>query len=133
MSEKLRIPVYLSDENARRLDQHYTDDGSRSKTAFIENAIRFYIDYLTAKNGGAYLPTSIKSMIEGRFGLFEDRLASLLFKQSVELDMAMSILAASFELDEEYLRRQRGRSAKNVKQTNGRLSFEEIVQRGDED
>jgi len=89
-----------------------SESGSKTeeKTAF---AVIFR--YLSANNAGAFLPAAVKSVIEGRIGMFEDRLASLLFKQTVEQDMAMNITAASFELDEEYMRRQRGRSIASVK------------------
>ena len=69
-----------------------TKDGSRSLTAFIENAIDFYLDYLSANNAGLFLPTSVQSYLDGRLDQFENRMASLLFKQAVELDKAMSEL-----------------------------------------
>jgi len=127
MSPKVKFAFYLPPEKKEELERRYREDGSRSITAFIENAVGFYLDYLSANNAGAFLPAAVKSLIEGRLGMFEDRMASLLFKQTVEQDMAMNIIATSFELDEEYMRRQRGRSIANVKQTNGRLSFESIA------
>ena len=78
------------------------------------------------------LPQAVSSVIEGRLGVFQDRLTSLMFKQAVELDMVLSILAESLEVDEESLRRLRSRSIANVKATNGRLSLEQHVRRGSE-
>ena len=37
------------------------------------------------------LPRAVQSAIDARLKLFEDRIASLLYKQAVEMDMAMSI------------------------------------------
>ena len=54
-------------------------------------------------------------------------LSALLYKHSVELDMVMGILADSYELTEEDMRRRRADSVRNVKRTNGRLSFEEKI------
>lgn len=59
-------------------------------------------------------------------------MASLLFKQSVELDMVAGILARALEMDEESLRRLRAESVKNVKQTNGRISLEQRMRREDD-
>ena len=64
--------------------------------------------------------------------MFEDRLSSLIYRHSVELDMVMGILADSYELTEEDLRRRRAESVQNVKGTNGRLSFEEKIRRPDD-
>ena len=109
------------------MERRYTEDGSRSLTAFIENAIDFYLDYLSANNAGLFLPTSVQSYLDGRLDQLENRMASLLFKQAVELDMGMSTLADCVNLDEEYLRRRRANSIANVKRTNGRLRFEQIA------
>ena len=44
MSKKEKFPLYLSPEKKATLERRYTEDGSRSLTAFIENAIDFYLD-----------------------------------------------------------------------------------------
>lgn len=136
MSKKEKFALYLTPEKKAVLERRYQEDGSRSLTAFIENAIDFYLDYLNANNAGLFLPTSIKSYLDGRLGQFEDRVSSLLYKQAVELDMHAGILADSFQFSEEDLRRRRAESVGNVKRTNGRVSFEnrvrEVWEEGDE-
>ena len=57
----------------------------------------------------------------------EDRLASLAFKQAVELDMMAGILADAYQFNEEDLRRRRAESVRNVKRTNGRITLEQRV------
>ena len=46
--------------------------------------------------------------------------------------MVMGILADSYEFSPEEMRRRRADSVRNVKQTNGRLSFEQKVRTEDE-
>ena len=36
-----------------------------------------------------FLPSSVQSYLDGRLDQFEDRMASLLYKQSVELDLSL--------------------------------------------
>ena len=79
-----------------------------------------------------FLPSSVQSYLDGRLNQFEDRMASLLYKQSVELDMVMSILADCVHLDEEYLRRKRTESVANVKKLNGRIRLEQLAKRAQE-
>ncbi len=133
MSKKEKFPLYLSPEKKAQLERRYQEDGSRSLTGFIENAIDFYLDYLSANNAGLFLPKSIKSYLDGRVGEFEDRLSSLLYKQSVELDIHSGILADSFQYSKDDLRRRRAESVRNVRQTNGRISFEQRVRETWED
>ena len=127
MSSKEKFPLYLPPEKKAQLERRYTEDGSRSITGFIENAIDFYLDYLSANNSGLFLPSAVQSYLDGRLDQFESRMASLLFKQAVELDMGLSTLADCINLDDAYLRRRRASSIQNVKRTNGRLRFEQIA------
>ena len=87
MSKKEKFPLYLSPEKKAILERRYQEDGSRSITAFIERAVDFYLDYLSANNAGLFLPTSIKSYLDGRMGQLEERLSSIAFRQAVEQDM----------------------------------------------
>ena len=107
--------------------EHLQEDGSRSLTAFIENAVDFYLDYLSANSAGLFLPASLKSYLDGRLGQLEERLSSLAFKQAVEQDMVAGILADAFQFSEDDLRRRRAESVQNVKKTNGRISLEQRV------
>ena len=132
MSQKEKFALYLTPDMKARLERRYTEDGSRSLTGFIENAINFYLDYLSANNAGLFLPSSVQSYLDGRLDQFEDRMSSLLYKQSVELDLGISVLADCVNLDEEYLRRKRAESVANVKKFNGRLRLEQIAKRAQE-
>ena len=127
MSRKEKFALYLTPEKKARLERRYQEDGSRSITAFIENAIDLYLDYLSANDAGLFLPASVKHYLDSRLDQMEDRLASLAFKQAVELDMMAGILADAYQFNEEDLRRRRAESVRNVKRTNGRITLEQRV------
>lgn len=128
MSKKEKFAFYISPEKKAILARRYQEDGSRSLTAFIENAVDFYLDYLSANNAGLFLPASIQSYLDSRLGQMEDRLGALLFKQTVELDMGLRILADCVQLDDTYLRQKRAVSVQDVKKTNGRISLRDYTQ-----
>ena len=121
-----RLALRMGPETKQKIDQWYKAAGCHSRNQFIEQAVNFYADHLAIQNNGS-LPRAISSALDGRLGMFEDRLSSLLYKHSVELDMVMGILADSYELTAEEMRRRRADSVRSVKQTNGRLSFEQKV------
>lgn len=125
MSEREKLAVRLEPELRERLDRCFTMDGSRSRREYIENAIKFYTDYQELQGAQSLLPKEIATALDGRLGMLENRVASLMFKHSVELDMVAGLLSRAFEIDEESLRRLRAESIKNVKQTNGRISLEQ--------
>ncbi len=125
MSEKVKFALYLPPEKKAELERRYREDGCRSITAFIEKAIDFYLGYLDANSAGAYLPKEIQSAIDGRLGIFEDRMAKLLYKLTVEMDMGVTAALDCLQIDPDYLRKLRANSVRNVKATNGLLTFEQ--------
>ena len=121
-----KMTIRLSPVTEFRLERDYRLDGSRSKNEFIEKAITHYQDLLEAEQNET-LPSAIQTAIDGRFGMFEDRLARLLYKLTVETDMGISAVLDCIQLDTDYLRKLRASSVKNVKATNGLLTFEQKV------
>ena len=79
MSKKEKFALYLTPEKKARLERRYQEDGSRSITGFIERAIDFYLDYLSANNAGMFLPASVQSYLDGRL----DQLENLWRRQKV--------------------------------------------------
>ena len=134
MSKKTenRFPLRLDDLTRWKIESWYKRDGWDSRNAFVEKAVNFYVDYLEGQENGI-LPVAIHSAIDGRLGMFEDRMAGLLYKLTVEMDMGLSTLADCVQLDEEYLRRQRGKSVSNVKRTNGLLTLEQRAKEREDD
>lgn len=120
---KVKFALYLPPEKKAELEQRYREEGCRSITAFIEKAIDFYLGYLDANSAGAFLPKEIQSAIDGRLGMFEDRMAKLLYKLTVEMDMGMTAALDCLQIDPDYLRKLRANSVRNVKATNGLLTF----------
>lgn len=122
-----KMTIRLSPLAQYRLAVGYQQDGSRSKNEFIERAVLFYLDHLEAERNGT-LPVAIQSAINGQLGMFEDRMSKLMFKQAVETDMALSALLGHLSIHPDYLKKLRAESVKNVKATNGRLTFEQKAQ-----
>ena len=58
----------------------------------------------------------------------EERIARLMFKQSVEMDMMMNVLAYGMEISDDTLRDLRGHCVQNVKKTNGSVTLEKAVE-----
>ena len=54
-------------------------------------------------------------------------MAALMFKLTVEHSMMMNIIAADTNIDEVLLNKLRGKCVDDVKRTNGRISFGDIL------
>ena len=127
MSDKVKFALYLPPEKKAELERRYQENGCRSITAFIEKAIDFSLGFLDANSTNIFLPKEIQSAIDGRLGVFEDRMTRLLYKLTVEMDMGMTAAIDCIQMDDNYLRKLRANSLRNVKATNGLLTFEQKV------
>lgn len=54
-------------------------------------------------------------------------MAKLLYKQAVELDMVMNIIANDTDIDESQLQKLRAKSVRDVNRTNGKISFDNAL------
>ena len=102
-------------------------DNCASRSEFVENALRFYIGYLNTKNAGCFLPEALSAMLTGTLDNFAGRMGSLLFKQGVDLNVLGQIIAYDTDIDEGEYQRLRGRAIRDMKRTNGRISFKDAL------
>ena len=119
-----RFPLRLDDVTRWKIESWYKQDDRQSRNEFVVKAVNFYADFLSGQVNGV-LPAAIQSAIDGRLGMFEDRMARLFYKLAVEMDMGMSAVLDCIQVDADYLRKLRSDSVKNVKATNGLLTFEQ--------
>lgn len=132
MSEnKERLTYRPEPETRQKIEQWYEVDNCRSMNEFIDKAVSFYTDYLSASRNDM-LPMAISSAMNGRLKILEKNLSSLSFNHAVELDMLVGIISDITQLDQDDLKRRRAQSVRNVKSTNGRISLEKRAQMWDE-
>lgn len=122
---KIKFALRISPEMQELVKELCPRDNCQTQNEFIERAIRFYAGYVSGKEAMEYLPPALVSAIRAAVKASEDRLSRLLFKLAVEMDMMMNILAAGMELTDEDLRELRPRCVREVKETRGRISFED--------
>lgn len=131
---KQRIPVWLYPSTLEVVDKLVKQDNCKSRSDYLETAAQFYAGYLSGKEATAYLPPALVAAMRGTVQDSENRIARLLFKLAVEINMMMNVLAAGMEISDEDLRQLRARAVREVKQTNGRINFKDAIdyQRGEE-
>ena len=133
MSDKVRFQMRISPDTDEKIKASLPLTNHRSKNEFVEEALRFYCGYLSANNALEILPPIFATAIKGTIQDTENRIARLLFKQAVELDMVMNVVAAGINVDDEALKSLRARCVQEVKKTGGAITFDAAVnyQRGE--
>ena len=65
--------------------------------------------------------------LEGHLNEFGNRITKLLYKQTVELDMLMNIIAFESDIPESKVESLRLKSVRDVNRTNGNLRFSDAL------
>ena len=74
-----------------------------------------------------HIAPALVSALRGTLQDSENRTARLLFKLAVEVSIMMNVLASELEINESDLDKLRIRCVREVKRTNGNISFRDAV------
>ncbi|MBR2894533.1 MAG: hypothetical protein IKC03_02605 [Oscillospiraceae bacterium] len=134
-NNKSKHTIWIDDDLWELQKEHYKKDNCGTQNEFIEKALCFYIGHLHAEHTEQYLPRVLSSTLEGHLSVFADRVAKLMYKQAVELDMVTNLIAAIYNLPSEELDELRKKSVRDVNRTNGKINFDHAMkfQRGEID
>ena len=121
--KKTRFALYISSAALDEVSELYTSANCKTKSEFIEKAILFYASYLHTKRASEFLPDVLSNILSSSFTRLGDRMGHLLFKLAVECNIVNHLIAAQCNLDLDSYERLRNRSVREVKTTNGEISF----------
>ena len=127
MSEKKRHTLWIDNEIWQDLLSLYKSDNCSTQNEFVENALRFYCAYVHTGKATQFLPEALRSTLEGTLGVYMHSLGSYLFKYAVETNLMNHILAYDTDMDQRTYELMRGRSFREVKATNGGISFKDAL------
>lgn len=125
--EAIRTGIYIDKELLNRADEAIHKTSARSRSEFVSEALEFYIAWLHSAETSRVLTPALESVISGRIGDTENRIARVLFKQSVELAMLMHVVAATHSVRPEDLEALRKMCVGEVSKVNGKFHFDDAV------
>lgn len=121
---KMRTAIWLSPSVVHRMDAWLLEDNCKTRSEFIEKALRFYMGYLASEDTSEFLSRALVDTLRGIVADNANRFRSLLFKWCVELNMMGHTIAAHFHTDTINRRELRGYAVDEVRRTNGQISFD---------
>ena len=125
---KEKLSIYMYPETLKKIKEMFREDDCKSKSEFIEKAVRFYIGYLTAEDKSSFLPNMFLSNMRSIVYESDNRQNKLLFKLAVEMALMMNLMAYQFEIDDISLSRLRGECVKEVKRLQGSFRMEDAME-----
>lgn len=125
---KKKTTLWIRPDLILRMDSWLEHDNCKSRSEFIDKALRFYMGYLSAGDTSDYLCSALVTTLRGTLENNNNRMRSLLFKWAVELNLAVHTIAAHFDVREGDRDRLRWYAIEEVKRTNGQISFDHAVE-----
>lgn len=127
MSEKTFTGVYTDKDTLASISAALPAANCRTRNEFINKAVQFYLAFLNNRSSSEFLTPALESVIAGKIGDTENRIARVLFKQSVELAMMMHIVAATNDVHPEDLNKLRKLCVDEVSRLGGKYKFDDVV------
>ena len=124
---KKRTAVWLTPGVIRRMDGWLEEDNCKTRSEFIEKALRFYMGCLATEDTSEYLSRALADTLRGTLADNENRLRTLLFKLCVEVNMLGHTVAAHFRADPVNRRELRAFAVDEVLRTNGKIRFDDAL------
>ena len=125
---KKKTTLWIHPDLILRMDSWLEHDNCKSRSEFIDKALRFYMGYLSAGDTSDYRCSALVTTLRGTLENNNNRMRSLLFKWAVELNLAVHTIAAHFDVREGDRDRLRWYAIEEVKRTNGQISFDHAVE-----
>ena len=122
---RVRKGFYIDEDILVQVDSLLEQANVKSRNEFLNQALKFYIGYLTSEKIENYMLQTISSVMHGTVKDSENRMARAMFKLAVEVSKLSHVIAFSHEVDEESLRKLQGKCTEEVKRINGAVSFED--------
>jgi uncharacterized protein VirK/YbjX len=105
---KERVVAWLYPEMIANMETLMQVNNMKNHTEFVSQAVDFYIGFLNSQTATAFLSKNLLDAIKGTLQITENRMASNLFRLSVEISMMMHLMATTLNITDEELRRLRG-------------------------
>lgn len=122
---KVRKGFYIEEEVLEQIDGLLEQANVKSRNEFLNQALKFYIGYLTSEKIENYMLSAISSVMHATVKDSENRMARAMYKLAVETSKLSHVIAYSHGVDEVTLQKLQAKCADEVKWINGAVRFED--------
>lgn len=123
-NEKHKFPLYISCSTEAEIEEFVKDGYSKSKNAFINKAIEFYMGYLRNEKNTDYIAPILSSVIKSQMNDATRNVSEMIFKLAVEVAKQNHIAVSRGYISEEVLESLNDMCCRDVALNNGRVQFE---------
>ena len=120
---KVRKGFYIEEGVLEQIDSLLQQVNVKSRNEFLNQALKFYIGYLTSEKIENYMLSTISSVMHATVKDSENRMARAMYKLAVETSKLSHVIAYSHGVDEAALQKLQAKCADEEKRINGDVRF----------
>ena len=124
---KSKYAIYLYPSQMEEIKNLMDQANAKSQSAFVSDAIRFYIGYLQQGKNVDYLAPIIAQTIKEEIRSTEKNISQILFKLAVESAMLSELQATQIRVTGEQMEQLRRMCSRIVAENNGIITLEKAV------
>ena len=118
--------IRMSDEQWLLCIEKSQELGKESPSEFVREAIDFYMEWLNLDQKKKFLTPELESVMRATVRDSEERIARLMFKNAVELNLLTRLIYHDFNYKPEEVQVVRNEAIRLVGDTNGSLNLDYI-------
>ncbi|MDO4552084.1 MAG: hypothetical protein Q4C22_00955 [Bacillota bacterium] len=124
--KKKKYAFWLNQDTKSMVEDSFQKDNCQSQSEFVENAIRFYTGYLSAKDATEYLAPVLAQVLRGTLDVFSAHVNRNLFRLAVEEAKTWNIIAGLIHVAPDQLKHIHNKAIGEVKRLKGTLTYEQL-------
>ncbi len=117
--------VRLRHEQWRLCNQMCREFGYKNYSEFLREAVDFYAEWKTRGTTEQIITPEIESIVRKIIGKTEERIARLLFRNTVELSLLTRLIYHDFRYTSDEVQAVRDDAIQLVRDTNGSIHFDD--------
>ena len=127
MSRKTRFALYIDGDILKEAERRSQEAGYKSVSRYIEEAVHARNMGNAVQTADEYMAPLLTKVMETVMKELAQRIGRLLYKIAVELCMCEHLLALDTDETQDTMKRLRARCEADLKRTEGKISFEDIL------
>ena len=125
MERKSKYVYYMQPSLANEMESMLDDANATSKSDFVNQAVRFYLDFLHAEKSVDFISPLLSRTIKSEIESVEKNISEMLYKLAVEQSKLTTTLAFASEINRYDQEELNDYCANIVAENNGVISFDE--------
>ena len=129
VKKNVKLGINMADDVLKLCDKYVKITGVKSRSAFIESAVKDHISRLVTEQQKDILAPQLAGEIVKASEAGVTKISKGLFRYAVEVEILTMILSEIADVPAEIMEEYRHEAVNNVRRTRGKINLDDLIQR----